>query len=144
MGRKHEKSPGDDSGSTVQTSKDKQKVKDRREKTRLKEQAWMKRQRENKAKYDELKKVDRERRQDARLRKRQQALSLIQSFNKNLQRKSVRKKYRQKKKEKAAISLPDPKIAEINKRKIEKKKEAVKRTKAWRMRIKLKDSTKQG
>ncbi|XP_045190428.2 uncharacterized protein LOC123547407 [Mercenaria mercenaria] len=75
MGRKHEKSPGDDSGSTVQPSKDEQKVKDRREKTRLKVQAWRKKQRENKAKYDELKKVDRERRQEARLRKRQQALS---------------------------------------------------------------------
>ena len=120
-------------------------MKDRREKTRLKVQAWRKKQRENEAKYDELKKVDRERRQEARLRKRQQALSdpIIHQELRKKKREEM-KKYRKKKKEKATISVPDPKIAEINKKKIEKKKEAMKRTKAWRMRIKLKNSAKQG
>ena len=55
------------------------------------------------------------------------------------------RRYRQKKKEKAAPSvhksaeLTGPKSAELSR----KKKEAVKRTQAWRMRIKLKESTQQ-
>ena len=69
----------------------------------------------------------------------------------NLQQELKKKKreemrrYRQKKKEKAAPSvhksaeLTGPKSAELSR----KKKEAVKRTQAWRMRIKLKESTQQ-
>ena len=106
------------SGSKDKSCKDEQKVKHRREKTRLKVQAWRKKQRENKAKYEELKKVDRERRKNARLRKRQQALSdtnILQELKKK--KREEMKKYRHKKKEKPGLSLPGPKIAEINQNK---------------------------
>ncbi|XP_052789351.1 uncharacterized protein LOC128223902 [Mya arenaria] len=118
--------------------------KKQKEKNRLKVKAWRMRQKtENSTKYSEIKKKDTERKKEARMKVKLMANS-DPELKASLRKKKAEemKRYRQRKKMKTTCSSEDPGVKKSKKPALEeKKKKAVKRTQAWRMRIKLKSPT---